>query len=88
MRRPRTSARTWSLVGAGTNNIVHALAALPRAGRDHVAVGGLGATFSLWDDRIIVGAGYNLFAEEANDGRVYYFIGSSLIPLLQALNGN
>jgi len=47
---------------------------------------GLGVTVGLWDGKIQFGMGYNPFAEEAEDGRVYYFIGSSLVPLLQALS--
>jgi hypothetical protein len=27
----------------------------------------------------------NLMADSAEDGRIYYYVGSSLIPLLQAL---
>jgi len=55
-------------------------------GPDNDAEIGLGTTIGLWDGRIQVGAGYNPFAEESDDGRFYYFIGSSLVPLLQALS--
>lgn len=47
---------------------------------------GLGASIGLWDGRIQIGAGYNPFAEESDDGRFYYYLGSSLLPLLQALS--
>jgi hypothetical protein len=46
---------------------------------------GLGATIGVWDGRIQIGAGYNPFAEDDRDGRFYYYVGSSLVPLLQAL---
>lgn len=46
---------------------------------------GLGGTFSLWGDVLQVGMGYNLMAESASEGGVYFFVGSSLIGLLQAL---
>jgi hypothetical protein len=49
---------------------------------------GLGVSLGLWQNRILVGAGYNLFADDDGDGRYYYTIGSSLIPLLQALQSN
>jgi hypothetical protein len=45
---------------------------------------GLGLTLGLWGDRLLVGAGANPLADD-DSGRFYYFIGSSLIPLLQAL---
>ena len=44
---------------------------------------GLGATFALWQDRLQFGYGYNLQAESSAEGRTYFFIGSSLISLLQ-----
>lgn len=46
---------------------------------------GLGASIGLWDNRIQLGAGYNPFADATDDGRFYYYLGSSLLPLLQAL---
>ncbi len=46
---------------------------------------GLGVSLGFWQNRILLGAGYNLFADSNDDGRYYYTIGSSLIPLLQAL---
>lgn len=46
---------------------------------------GLGGTFSLWGDVVQVGAGYNLMAEASDEGGVYFFVGSSLIGLLQKL---
>lgn len=49
---------------------------------------GLGATLGLWDGRLLFGAGVNVLAESDSEGRFYYFAGSSLIPLLQALQGD
>ncbi|MDH3592642.1 MAG: hypothetical protein OER88_12225, partial [Planctomycetota bacterium] len=46
---------------------------------------GLGATVSFWEDRLQFGAGYNLMADSDNDGRIYYFVGSDLIGLLQTI---
>jgi hypothetical protein len=46
---------------------------------------GLGATVSIWESRIQFGIGWNLMADSDGDGRTYYYVGSSLIPLLQAL---
>jgi hypothetical protein len=54
-------------------------------GPDNDAEIGLGATLGFWDQRILVGMGYNALADSDGDGRVYYFLGSSLVPLLQAL---
>lgn len=54
-------------------------------GPDNDAEIGLGVTASLWDQRLQFGIGYNPMADSDDDGRVYYFIGSSLVPLLQAL---
>jgi len=47
---------------------------------------GLGVSVAFWGDRLVLGAGYNLMVEpdERREG-VYFFVGSSLIPLLQAL---
>ena len=42
---------------------------------------GIGATVSFWRDRIVVGYGWNLMS----DSRRYVYIGSNLIPILQAL---
>lgn len=55
---------------------------------DNAAEIGLGATVGLWGGRLQFGAGYNPFATDNQDGRFYCFIGSSLIPLLQALGGD
>ncbi|MSR62958.1 MAG: hypothetical protein EXS08_10990 [Planctomycetes bacterium] len=54
-------------------------------GPDHDAEVGLGITGGIWNQRLQFGAGYNPLADSAEDGRFYYFVGSSLIPLLQAL---
>jgi hypothetical protein len=54
-------------------------------GPDNDAEIGLGATVGLWNQTLQFGVGYNPMADSDEDGRVYYFIGSSLVPLLQAL---
>ena len=46
---------------------------------------GIGATLSLWKDRLQFGVGYNLMARSNDEGRRYFFIGSDLIGLLQAI---
>lgn len=46
---------------------------------------GLGATLGFWKNRLQFGYGVNLMAKSAAEGRVYYFIGSDLIGLLQAI---
>lgn len=46
---------------------------------------GLGPNLSLWRNRLQFGIGYNFMADDSDDGQIYYFVGSSLIPLLQAL---
>jgi hypothetical protein len=46
---------------------------------------GIGATLSLWKDRLQIGLGYNLMARSDDEGRRYFFIGSDLIGLLQAI---
>lgn len=42
---------------------------------------GLGGAVSVWHDRIVAGIGWNLM----NNSRAYFYIGSNLIPVLQAL---
>lgn len=51
---------------------------------DHELEIGLGGTLSFFDGILMGGVGYNLMAEDRGEGDVYYFVGSSLIPLLQA----
>lgn len=46
---------------------------------------GIGATLSLWKDRLQFGLGFNLMARSDDEGRRYFFIGSDLIGLLQAI---
>jgi hypothetical protein len=46
---------------------------------------GLGATLGFWKNRLQFGYGVNLMARSADEGRNYYFIGSDLIGLLQAI---
>jgi hypothetical protein len=46
---------------------------------------GLGGTLSFWKNRLQFGAGYNLMARSNDQGRRYFFIGSDLIGLLQAV---
>lgn len=45
---------------------------------------GLGATLSFWEDRLQLGFGTNLMAND-NSGRYYYFVGSDLISLLNTI---
>ncbi len=45
---------------------------------------GLGATIGLWDGVLQFGAGLNLMAD-GGKGREYFYVGSSLIPLVQAV---
>ena len=42
---------------------------------------GLGGALSFWHDRIVAGVGWNLM----NNSRAYFYVGSNLIPVLQAL---
>lgn len=42
---------------------------------------GLGVAFSFWQDRLVAGGGVNLM----DNSRGYFYIGSNLIPILQAL---
>lgn len=42
---------------------------------------GLGGAVSVWHDRIVAGVGWNLMS----GSRAYFYIGSNLIPVLQAL---
>ncbi len=46
---------------------------------------GLGASISFGGEWIVAGAGYNLFNEGKDDGEFYYFVGTSLIPILQTI---
>lgn len=58
---------------------------LPYDANNGVAIG-IGGTVSLWNDRLQFGGGYNLMASSSDDGKVYFFMGSDLIGLLQTLN--
>jgi hypothetical protein len=42
---------------------------------------GLGGTVSFWQDRVVAGVGWDLMA----NSKSYFYIGSNLIPILQAL---
>ncbi len=46
---------------------------------------GLGGTLAFWEDRLQLGAGYNLMADSDDDGRYYFFVGTDLIGLLQTV---
>ncbi len=46
---------------------------------------GLGGTVSFWEDRLQVGSGYNFSADNSDEGRIYYFVGSDLFGMLQAV---
>lgn len=49
---------------------------------------GLGLTLGLWGEILQFGAGYNLMADSSDEARIYYYVGSSLIPMLQALDAD
>lgn len=46
---------------------------------------GLGVTLAFWKNRLQIGYGYNLMAKSSDEGRNYFFVGSDLIGLLQAI---
>jgi hypothetical protein len=46
---------------------------------------GLGITAAFGSDMIVLGGGYNVFHEGKRNGDWYYFIGTSLIPILQKI---
>jgi hypothetical protein len=46
---------------------------------------GLGVTASFWGNRLQFGYGVNLMAKSEDEGRNYFFVGSDLIGLLQAI---
>lgn len=60
-------------------------AALLHFDPDNDAEVGLGGTLGLWRDLLLLGVGWNPLADAEDEGRVYYFVGSSLIPLLQRM---
>jgi len=49
---------------------------------------GLGLTLGLWGEILQFGAGYNLMADASDEAQIYYYVGSSLIPMLQALDAD
>lgn len=49
---------------------------------------GLGLTIGLWDGILVFGGGWNIHGDGADDGAIYGFVGSSLIPLLQAMQSD
>jgi hypothetical protein len=49
---------------------------------------GLGLTVGLWGEILQFGAGYNLMADSSDEAQIYYYVGSSLIPMLQALDAD
>lgn len=46
---------------------------------------GLGATLAFGNDIVVLGGGYNVFHEGRRNGDWYYFVGTSLIPILQKI---
>jgi hypothetical protein len=72
-----------------------ALEEMPAGGLDHLGLHaafvdqdpnrdneiGLGGTVSFWQDRVVAGVGWDLMA----NSKSYFYIGSNLIPILQAL---
>ena len=49
---------------------------------------GLGLTVALWNGVLQLGAGWNLHADGDDEGGRYFFVGSSLIALLQAFQSD
>jgi hypothetical protein len=49
---------------------------------------GLGLTVGMWGEILQFGAGYNLMADSSDEAQIYYYVGSSLIPMLQALDAD
>ncbi len=83
---PRPEDESWFAPGMRALDPALGLhAALLNSSPDREVEIGLGTTLGLWQGRMQFGAGYNFMADRAADGRVYFFVGSSLIPLLQAL---
>ena len=72
----------WRANAAGTVRFV-----LPPRRRWTTALAADSAAVGLWEDRLHLGAGSDPFADSDDEGRYCYFIGSSLIPILQALQG-
>ena len=46
---------------------------------------GLGMSLTFWKNRLQFGGGYNLMANSNDEGRIYYFVGSDLIGILQTI---
>jgi hypothetical protein len=72
----------WTRWGVGPH------AALLNFDPDNDTEIGLGLTVGLWGEILQFGAGYNLMADASDEAQVYYYVGSSLIPMLQALDAD
>jgi hypothetical protein len=60
-------------------------AALLNSSVDNEVEVGLGATVGFWDGKLQFGSGYNFMNDRQDASRIYFYVGSSLIPLLQGL---
>lgn len=78
----------WSEVSRATQWGVGLHAALLNFDPDNDAEIGLGVTLGLWGEKLLLGAGYNIAADADDEGRYYYYVGSSLIALLQSLQAD
>ena len=72
----------WTRWGIGPH------AALLNFDTDNDTEIGLGLTVGLWGEILQFGAGYNLMADSSDEAQIYYYVGSSLIPMLQALDAD
>jgi hypothetical protein len=77
------AAQTWRALRPGFG--IHAAFLNFDLENDESIQVGLGATLSLWQNRLQFGAGYNLMADSNKDGGQYFFIGSDLIGILQSM---
>jgi len=82
--RPRPEADSWYANFARPLQVAAGMHAI-FLNFDNESGIGLGGTISFWNDRLQFGAGWNLSAESSDEGRHYFFVGSDLIGLLQAV---
>jgi hypothetical protein len=81
--RPEEGGASFLLRGFEPSAGIHA--AFLNFDRDRELEIGLGGTVSFWRDRLQVGAGWNLMAQQEDEGRYYFFLGSDLISILQTI---
>jgi len=82
--RPRPEADSWYANFARPLQVAAGMHAI-FLNFDNESGIGLGGTISFWNDRLQFGAGWNLSAQSSDEGRHYFFVGSDLIGLLQAV---